>query len=334
MPDCRFVLVKGCAGLGNRLLTVASAMHFAAATNRTIAVDWGDGVYAAAGEEAFASVYDIRPPFVDLASVLEAATSVYPPVWARDRLGAPIYEVCKPCKSPLHGFASHFLPRGRARMVSRHWHYYGAPSSREPMPMLAFLRSALSRSSFPYGADLSRGLAHSVVVFSDFLPPPRHSELHAFPPLKPHLRHMIEALRRTAVRNTESEYTGVHVRATDLAPARGVERLVQLLTAREPGTRRFYVATDNPEVIEFLKKSLPGRIIHQDVEWPDDFRSGLHHARSLDGAHKRRHLEEALVDLHMLGACHTLYAQSNSSFSSIARTWHNDPAREVLWDVI
>lgn len=49
----RFCLVKGIAGVGNRLMTLTAAVQYAEKTGRQVLVDWNDGYYAPKGTNAF-----------------------------------------------------------------------------------------------------------------------------------------------------------------------------------------------------------------------------------------------------------------------------------------
>lgn len=54
------LVVKGIEGLGNRLMCVANAIEYCQKTNRTLYVDWTDGMYADRGINAFHLFFDIK----------------------------------------------------------------------------------------------------------------------------------------------------------------------------------------------------------------------------------------------------------------------------------
>ena len=53
MDDKKYLLVKGTAGLGNRLLFLLSALLYARLTERLLVVDWCDQTYSDDGTNAF-----------------------------------------------------------------------------------------------------------------------------------------------------------------------------------------------------------------------------------------------------------------------------------------
>ena len=52
-PRTRYLVVKGKAGMGNRLLSLTHAVVYALITKRTIIVDWSDYTYSHSGEDVF-----------------------------------------------------------------------------------------------------------------------------------------------------------------------------------------------------------------------------------------------------------------------------------------
>ena len=56
----KHLILKGCAGLGNRLYTLCSAIEYAQKTDRTLLVDWTDGQFAPEGVNAFQKCFDLK----------------------------------------------------------------------------------------------------------------------------------------------------------------------------------------------------------------------------------------------------------------------------------
>ena len=77
----RFVLVKGTAGLGNRIYAVLSAILYAKLSGRRVAVDWSDGVYASLGTDAFPLLF-LSGSVTPLDAVPRAGSTA-PWMWAR-----------------------------------------------------------------------------------------------------------------------------------------------------------------------------------------------------------------------------------------------------------
>src|ERR1035437_6950899 len=77
--DRKFLLVKGKAGLGNRVLVLLDSILYAQMTGRELLVDWRDGKYAADGQNAFPLLF-AQPAPGDLAAV-KGCDSVTPAKW-------------------------------------------------------------------------------------------------------------------------------------------------------------------------------------------------------------------------------------------------------------
>ena len=53
----KYLLLRGCAGLGNRLFTFLYALEFAKSTDRFLVVDWRDGQFHFPGRDAFGHAF-------------------------------------------------------------------------------------------------------------------------------------------------------------------------------------------------------------------------------------------------------------------------------------
>lgn len=52
------ITVKGVAGLGNRIFTLANALEIASKSNRSVLVDWSDGQIYPKGLDSFSTYFD------------------------------------------------------------------------------------------------------------------------------------------------------------------------------------------------------------------------------------------------------------------------------------
>ena len=78
------LLIKAKGGLGNRILSTASAILYAELTNREFQVDWRDGIYAAYGENAYHSLFESHD-LPDLAGLNDEMLNIEPSIW-KDKL--------------------------------------------------------------------------------------------------------------------------------------------------------------------------------------------------------------------------------------------------------
>ncbi len=88
MEDRKYLLIKGGAGLGDRITSVATGLLYARMTGRRPIVDWSDEYYSADGSNAFHRYYDC-PEVGDL-DELPVTDSVNPEAW-RGRLDQRVH---------------------------------------------------------------------------------------------------------------------------------------------------------------------------------------------------------------------------------------------------
>jgi hypothetical protein len=56
----KYLVVKGVAGLGNRIITLQRAINYAKRTKRTLYVEWSDGMFGNTGDNVFYKYFDLR----------------------------------------------------------------------------------------------------------------------------------------------------------------------------------------------------------------------------------------------------------------------------------
>src|SRR5262249_5608534 len=88
----RVLLVKGTAGMGNRLLALASGIVYATLAGRRVAVDWRDGVYGERGRNVFFEYF--TPDDLIDATTLATSDDVTPAFW-RGRVDAHATDVIR-----------------------------------------------------------------------------------------------------------------------------------------------------------------------------------------------------------------------------------------------
>jgi hypothetical protein len=76
----RWLVVKGVAGLGNRLCALATALGYARATGRTLVIDWNDWVYSPDRRDVFARLF--AAPRTPPVAAIPADLPVAPAIWS------------------------------------------------------------------------------------------------------------------------------------------------------------------------------------------------------------------------------------------------------------
>lgn len=87
----RVLLLKGKAGLGNRLLSLLGSILYCRLHDRLLCVDWSDGTYASKGEDAFPMAFSCDFPSIAF-SKINFHSDIYPPIW-RDNLSLSVTEI-------------------------------------------------------------------------------------------------------------------------------------------------------------------------------------------------------------------------------------------------
>ena len=75
----RFLLVKGSAGMGNRILGLLTGILFARLSGRHLVVDWGDPLYSPDGQNVFPKLFETPNIFANFP--IGPCGTVAPPVW-------------------------------------------------------------------------------------------------------------------------------------------------------------------------------------------------------------------------------------------------------------
>src|SRR6476660_4408245 len=97
--EAKYVVVKGKAGLGNRMLSAMTGILYARLCGRRIVVDWSDLTYSNDGSNVFPRLFLL--PDSDAKLPPGARESVYPPLW-RDRLDKSASEVVEEVNPKAH----------------------------------------------------------------------------------------------------------------------------------------------------------------------------------------------------------------------------------------
>lgn len=302
------VLVKGGAGLGNRILSMLTASIFAELTNRRLYVDWRDATYTGRGESSpdlFSTLF--VSPLTDPLPDLIEAKSVAPALWS-DRLNEAVDSVGRDYDPMYHKKFGSF----RKLAVSMRKLDYDEEilvfwSFREVM---APLRHHLIKKDSRY-----RKMSNSAI-----LKDAARKYLHP----NARIRSIVEQF---GAEHFKKRMLGLHIRATDLmAP---VEKLLRIAVqiARKEDCDGVFCATDNAEVEERARKLLPNLVtlpkqmtkqgipLHYDPECTD----------------RVERATQALVDMLLLSECPNLLYASRSSFAYVATMFA--PREQVIVDV-
>ena len=301
------VLVKGAAGLGNRIFSLLTAAVYAELAGRTAVVDWRDAVFAPNGDEATKHV-DLFP-LLFKPGVLRGwepldDSDLVPAVW----------------RGNLDVSAVDLLLR------------------LDPAKATAFRATAIT-SARPDKLDYSERL---VVMWSwreRILPMRKHLRQHPeyrglsdFHLLRLACRRLLvpsdrvrEQVDRVWAETGGDPVLGLHVRQSDLkAPVGVLIRKVERVL-RNSSAKSLFLATDSGEVEGQIKKrfaGLPVITLHKEFPEPG---TPLHYDLSCRDRVTRAC--DCLADMLLLARCSELIYAGRSSFALVARLFAADDQR-------
>lgn len=307
--------MKGCAGLGNRLVTVYAALQYSKATHRSIVVDWTDGQFDKKGVDAFEKCFELKDAnkteLSELTSWLELSHSSE--LFKENRFEG-VYDLYLDTQSifwsrlPSKLFFSQGL-----RKLRRRW---------QPIKNGAFT------NSLSFGSDLSQARTEDILYYVDSLPYLDYTGISNAIQLKAQLIDKLNAIEKQL---SISKTVGVHVRNTDKRPTKNILTIIQHLKVKHPAAP-IYLSTDSKEVEEMFAKHLPN-IIFYPKHKPELNGEGLHQWALYNKKDDQKYqlYEESVIEMFLLSRCEYLYYQGNSTFSSISKAYHKNTANCYNW---
>jgi hypothetical protein len=306
MRQQKYLLVKGTAGLGNRVFSLLTAILYARLTRRRLLVDWSDTTYSSDGSNVVHQFFTSShfSPYDEI----PATDSVRPAIW-RGRLGESATAMCWTHAPKLIGhpliwkrFSVGLSQLDYPEQLLVMWTYF---------PLIDQLRRLFQGEFSPL-----RRLDTETIL---------RSLMHESLELHPAIRERVNGLRTSW---PAKPTIGVHVRYMDKRTSlQAVCRKVDRLLAQHPGAQVF-LATDNQAVEELFARTRPGLLtapkwypsaansLHQLAACPDRFANGV----------------EALTDLYLLAGCDYLVLNTRSAFSRLAGVLA-EPERSRIYDL-
>lgn len=301
-PD-KVLLVKGIAGLGNRMQCALTGILYARLTGRRLLVDWSDHYYSSDGSNVFHRFFQCSA--CAASDAIPATESVSPGIW----------------RGHLHESAWSMRERYGDRSDSEPWRTFSIDLTRsdyqdDVVVMWTYAgRVDLLRSHFQGAlkqlAETSADVILRKLLQEDLL-------------LHPHIRKRVDQFKESYFgRKT----VGVHVRYTDYrSHLWAILKKLHTLLKREPDLQIF-LATDNLQIKSMFEANYPGVLItphwyastpgvaiHSNRNRPDPMQSGI----------------DALVDLYLLAECDYLVIDTSSSFSYVVQLLTKTPDSNIF----
>jgi hypothetical protein len=296
------LLVKGRAGLGNRILSALTGILYARLSGRQVIVDWRDEVYSDGTVNAFRHYFSCPGSPPD--DTLPRTDSVYPPEWR-----GSLDETARSLDNRLSGAGER-----------RNWQRFSLDLAKldydeDIVVMWAYTAKInLLRPHF-VGPWADYGQKNSKEILKRLL---REDLLPAAS-----IRERVDRFHRA---HLSRPAVGVHVRYSDFRVHLGrILAELDALLARMPDLQVF-LSTDSIEVKRLFDRRHPGTVstphwypppgerAHDNVLCPDRLEAGA----------------EALVDLYLLARCDHLVLDTSSSFARLAVLLTDTPRENVV----
>ena len=305
-------MVKGCAGLGNRLVTVFAAIKYCIRNERKLYVAWTDGQFSKRNIDAFCQCFEISG--VQLARNYFNETLQYNSLLFAKNEGLGVYDLYLDKqntfwqKFPQRIF---FLPG--LKKLRRRW---------QP------LKHGNIFNSLNYGSDLPDKLKEDVLYYIDFLPGIIYEELPSYIKLKQQIANKVDI---QAMHLGINDAVGVHIRYTDKQPTRDVKNVVEHLKRTHPDMQ-VYLSTDSIEIEQLFLENLTHVILYPKCKPPLQG-EGLHQWALYNKMEDLKSVlyEESVMEMFLLSKCKYLYYQGNSTFSNISRVYHVNKTNCYDW---
>lgn len=290
----KFLVIKGAAGMSNRLRVALTGILYALVTGRTLVVDWRDPSYSRDGSNAFPGYFAVKG--LPYAEALPPGGSVYPAIWEGnlDKSASALWAEMDPEARGQSLFAARpllSLPDiADVRRTEDVVVYWG--TEQKIMPLAPYL--TLDPDMVFYGGDRDA----LVVLLNHFLE------------LRPAVREPVEALRRACFRE---RMLGVHVRHSCIrSPLPRFFTAVTRFRAARPD-HGLFLATDNAGVLDRFREVF-GEVVSADKWYPP---AGEMMGENPDCPDPFAQGAQALTDMWLLSACDHLMYYSQSTFYQI-----------------
>lgn len=328
----KFILIKGCAGLGNRLITLCSAIEYCKLTNRLISVDWSDGLYGYPGDNVFEKYFSLNNSKTisveKIKQYNDIGMSVYPNEF-EGNLHLNIHSLYQQvsnnyfCKFPPNAYS--FL---KANMFSSHWALKSNIKGNETTDITAYLRILFKKSGFPLGGCLQNHIQEDIVIFADYVPLFIEKNINNLI-INPTI---LDTINKFVNINQIDQTIGVHIRSTDLTPTKNIILLINAIK-KENKAEKIFLSTDSLDIQTEFMRNFEHVVVYDKFTPVLKNKIGLHQWASMSANHDKAEqiFKDSIVDMYLLSKCKKLFYQGNSSFSIVAKALHTNKHNCINW---
>ncbi|MBX3165258.1 MAG: hypothetical protein KF900_12350 [Bacteroidetes bacterium] len=302
----KYLILKGCAGLGNRLVTIFAAIQYAQKNNRQLVIDWTDGQFDKKGINAFDKCFDCNYPLTNISKIKNWNELTHSSELFKQNKNEGVYDLYEANQSAFFSKIPRRLFFFEALKKLQHrW-----------QPII----NGNYFNSLNYGSDLSNNKTYDVLYYVDFLPHTNYDELPKYINIKSFLQEKIDILSQ---QKNVSNTIGVHIRNTDKKPTSDVYNLIKHLKDKHEH-QTIFLSTDSVQIEKIFIDEFNKKIILFPKTKPELKNEGLHQWALYNNAEDLKYVlyEESIMEMFLLSQCQYLFYQGNSTFSKISRVYH------------
>tara|TARA_B100001564_G_C20669277_1_gene685264 strand:- start:151 stop:1155 length:1005 start_codon:yes stop_codon:yes gene_type:complete len=322
----KFLIVKGCAGLGNRLFTILESLNYALRNNRKLYIDWSDGQFGKLNHNIFNEFFYLRHNLFidDLANYPNYDNDCYPKLWNRnlDKNIYDLYDVGTP-NYLLKKTPNFFISIKNIRNKNQLW-------VKKNVNIKYGLKDLYDCENMVFGGDLVNNLKYRTVIFADFKTKTYNYDLVPVIKLKSFYENEIN---KWSDHYKISDYLGIHIRSSDKKPTVSVSSFLRFLKKNLPN-KKIFLSTDNSNIEFLFRENFKGNLLTFKKDIPSEVSGRGIHMWGLDNNddnYKEKILKESIYDMWLLSKCKTLFFQGNSSFSQFSKILHSTPQDCYDW---
>jgi hypothetical protein len=301
VPHDKVLVVKGIAGLGNRILCAVGGILYARLSGRRLVIDWTDPLYSPNGDNVFHRFFKCAD--CPAGAEIPIGDSVSPTIW-RNHLHEPASLVAK-----SNGYDPDQVRRELSIDFARLDYQEDVLVMAEYDARVDRMRSHF-RGPWQEWAQLGSWAIQSKLLRESLT-------------LQPEIRERVDHFKRTRF---DSPTVGVHIRYSDYrVRIFAIIRRLNALMKLKPHLRLF-LATDNIEVKKMFETCYPG--VLTTPHWYGDPGRAIHTSAARPNCTETA--IESLVDMYLLAECDHLIYDASSSFSEVASMLSRAPAHHRI----
>ena len=340
----KYLVLKGCAGLGNRLFCVADALDYCIKTNRILFVDWSDGQFSEKYTNIFNSFFYIDHNLYRSGKIEDyvKVDDCYPKTW-NNKIEYTIYDmydygIPKKYLQYLNFFSKKnsqlWIKNNLIEKYGKEEIYFSKRMDKgqnvSNRKVNYGILSVLDKSNMSFGNNLSLTIDSKVIVYADFSPQLKNFSVLKYIRLQPEIKLKLETFIKKY--STDKNSIGVHIRNTDKKPKTSITDLINYIKLNF-SEKRIFLSTDDLKIESLFKREFKNLIIYDKKLSENHSGIGLHFfgINKNDGSLKNQALVDSIMDIWILSKCEKLLFQGNSSFSRFSRMIHKRSDKCYDW---